>query len=329
MEGHFDHAMPTARQSPRHRSRKRIVIEITPRDVRIFQLLQRYRYLPSNFITALIGGSHRYLIKRLGELYHAGYLNRPEQQWHAINARYKPAVYELDAAAEAVLRELGLQRYHQAGRGRHFHHELMVCLITASIELGCRAHNLQFVSWEQILDHERTPEATKSSPAPFNIPVSMSGNARLLRPDGRPFALRADTSLCFPGFEADRATEPLEPMSIERRTNIEMKFRLYLEIARAGIYRSHFGFPNMIVPIITTAERRMCNMMKLLAKLTNGTGSSFIIFKTMPDQTSFDTAPQPSPTFLAEPWERVGHPRFDLLRELSPTATIAAVGKTS
>jgi hypothetical protein len=129
--------MTTTRQSPRHRSRKPITIEITPRDVRIFQLLQRYRYLPSNFITALIGGSHRYLIKRLGELYNAGYLNRPQQQWQAINARYKPAVYELDAGAEAMLREHRLYSHHHVGRGRHFHHELLVCLIMASIELAC------------------------------------------------------------------------------------------------------------------------------------------------------------------------------------------------
>jgi hypothetical protein len=304
------------RQSPRHRSRKRIRIEITPRDVRMFQLLQRYRYLPSNFITALIGGSHRYLIKRLGELYHAGYLNRPEQQWQAINARYKPAVYELDSGAAAVLREHGLRSAHHVGRGRYFHHELMVCLIMASVELSCRAHDLQFVSWEEILDHERTPAATKTALAPFNIPVTVLGKPRLLRPDGRPFALRATTALCFPGFEADRATEPLEPLSLETRSNIELKFRHYLEMARAGVYRSHFGFPNMIVPIITTAEHRMHNMMKLLNKLTGGKGSSFIIFKTMPDLMSFDAAPQPTSAFLSEPWERVGHPPLDLLRQL-------------
>lgn len=300
------------RQSPRHRSRRRLAIEITPRDIRIFQLLQRYRYLPSNFITTLVGSSHRYLIKRLGELYHSGYLNRPEQQWQAVNARYKPAVYELDMKASIALRDLSLHSAHQVGHGRNFNHELLACLVTASIELACRAHSLQFVSWEEILDHERTPEATRNSGRPFNIPVSVQRTQSFLRPDGRPFALRSHATLCFPGFEVDRATEPLEPMSMNGRANIEMKFRQYLAMARAGVYRSHFGFPNMIVPMITTANKRMSNMMRLLDKLTDGKGCSFIIFKTMPDLTSFDDSPKPTPAFLVEPWLRVGYPPFDI-----------------
>src|SRR5258708_36971362 len=76
-------------------------LEITERDLEIFKLLQRYRYLRSTFIHAFVGGKSEPRFKeRLGHLYHEGnYPNRPVEQWEYANARYKPGAYGEGAAA--------------------------------------------------------------------------------------------------------------------------------------------------------------------------------------------------------------------------------------
>src|SRR5229473_8627 len=125
-----------------HRKRTGKRITPSPRDLAIFTLLYRYRYLRSTFIHAFVGGNEKRLIERLGDLFHEGYLNRPRQQWQAFNARYTPAVYELDELGEAVIRASGDEPHRadlvsrgRMGAQRQFAHALMICDTLASIEL--------------------------------------------------------------------------------------------------------------------------------------------------------------------------------------------------
>ena len=78
-------------------------IELTERDLAIFALLERYRYLRSTFIHAFAGGASETRFKeRLGDLYHeGGYLDRPKAQWQFADARYMPVVYEATDKARA------------------------------------------------------------------------------------------------------------------------------------------------------------------------------------------------------------------------------------
>ena len=158
-------------------------IELTARDLEIFKLLERYRYLRSTFIHAFVGGASETRFKeRLGHLYHeGGYLDRPQQQWQFANSRYMPVVYENTDAARQVLRHCGLLDdglglalvRNGTGANRQFAHTLMICEILASIELGVRADpNLRFISWQEIL--AKAPESTRNSPHPFRIPVPLS-----------------------------------------------------------------------------------------------------------------------------------------------------------
>ncbi len=148
-----------SRRSRMHRTRTGKRIELTSRDIEIFKLLERYRYLRSTFIHAFVGGASETRFKeRLGHLYHEDtYLNRPQQQWQFAHSRYMPAVYENADAARDVLRGYGLLDAGSglspgsAGANRQFAHTLMICEILASIELGVRADpNLRFISWTEI-----------------------------------------------------------------------------------------------------------------------------------------------------------------------------------
>src|ERR1700674_338636 len=140
-----------------------------------------------------------------------------------------------------------------------------------------------------------------------------------LTADGRPFGLeRTNTntgrSFVFcPGIEADCGTEPVDTSDLDR-SSIYKKFAAYRAIAEQGLYRSHFGFPNFFVPIITTTATRMQSMMRLLEKVTGGCGSKMFLFKAFPALTSFEKPPEPGGHMLTEPWHRAGFSPFHLDR---------------
>ena len=289
----------------------------TERDVELFKLLARYRYLPSDYIHAFIGGNGKALCRRLNLLSRKPnfYLSRPEQQRESASANHRPLIYELDERAIHLLRERGAtlpQRSYQ----RNFAHELMVAQITASIELGTKENtHVRLIPWSEILASGNTPEATRESPSPASIPVAFSlrGEQHTLNltADAQPFGLRrvidgSSSYLFFPGIEADCGTEPLDASDADR-SSIAKKFAAYTAIAEQGVYRSHFGFPNFFVPFITSSGVRMRSMMRLLEKTTDGHGSKMFLFKTFPAFTSFNTPPKAGGHMLSEPWHRVGH----------------------
>ena len=108
------HGTPAgSRRSRMRRKRTGKRIELSERDIEIFRLLDRYRYLRSNFLYAFVGGASETRFKeRLGDLYHeGGYIDRPRQQWQFANCRSMPIIYELGDAGARVLREhAGAQR---------------------------------------------------------------------------------------------------------------------------------------------------------------------------------------------------------------------------
>jgi len=139
-------------------------LELTARDIEIFKLLQRYRYLRSTFLYAFVGGKNETRFKeRLGALFHDGrYINRPKEQWQFAGSRYAPAVYELDRAGEVVLAELGIrgQRAIAPSNSNHrqFAHTLMIAETLASMGTA-----------RGVLSEGR-------------VPLGMSNNTSFLRP---------------------------------------------------------------------------------------------------------------------------------------------------
>jgi hypothetical protein len=205
-----------------------------------------------------------------------------------------------------------------------FAHEAMVCSVMAALELGARlTPGTQFLSCETLRVARTPPASSVPLPAPISISLSHRGRALKfqLRPDGQPFAIAHRSNegrtrtLYFPGVEVDRHTEPLAPADLER-SSILRKILGYREIVATSAYREHFGFPNMLVPIVTVNAAHMEHMRQLILELTNGKGASYLLLKTVPDFTHPDLALQPDAALFQEPWQRAGHPPLDLCREL-------------
>jgi hypothetical protein len=296
----------------------------TDRDIAIFSLLVRYRYLPSDTIHAFVGGNAKALLHRLSLLSRKPnlYLSRPQQQRQNAAANYRPLIYQLDQRGSQVLQERGLP-FLSKSLHHNFAHELMVAQIMASIELGTRVnHAIRLITCSEILAHERTPLATRQSSTPTAIAVAYTyrGEQRHddVYADAQPFGLERQIDgkpsyLFFPGIEADCATEPIDA-SDAARSSIAKKFAAYLAIAEQGLHRSHFGFPNFFVPFITTTAARQHSMMELLARMTGRRGSKIILLKTFPSFTSVERAPAAPGHVLTAPWQRVGNPPLCLDR---------------
>jgi hypothetical protein len=277
----------------RHATDKRI--QLTDRDFEILRLLNRYRYLRSSHFHLLAGGkSKRRFVERLGHLYHeGGYVDRPAQQWQAINARYMPAVYELGASGESLLLERGLLDtnspllHRGRGNGFQFHHELMICDIIASIEIGIRKNpKLRFISWQEII--AKAPAATQRSGNPFEVPVSIhhvfagrkQTSDKPLIPDalfGIEYTEGSEKSYRFFALEADRKSEPVVRTNLNA-TSYLRKLLQYREIIARRTYKTHWGLPNLLVLTVTTHEQHMKNIVALADELAGGKGSTFLLF---------------------------------------------------
>ena len=314
--------MATARRNSRWTrstplgARKRA--QLSAHDIEIFSVLARYRYLPADYIHAIAGGSFKYLTERLGVLSREPnlFVVRPQQQRENAAANHRPLIYELDQRGIRVLQERGVS-VQRPRAPANFAHELMACQIMASFELGARERGARVITWPDILSSRNLPDATRRSPRPFHIPVRFEGNDFHIAADAHPFGIErsiaGERSHYFcPGIEADCGTEPVDASDFAR-SSIYKKFVLYLAVEAQDIHRSHFGFPNFYVPIITTNEVRARSMMELLTRITGGSGSRMFLFKTFPALTSFDKAPSPSGRMLTEDWQRVSYPPFNFL----------------
>src|ERR1700686_4839862 len=87
-----------------------VVVIPTDRDIEIFKLLTRYRYLPSDYIHAFVGGSVSALSRRLNFLSRKPnlFLARPPQQRESADANSRRLIYELDERGARLLKERGL-----------------------------------------------------------------------------------------------------------------------------------------------------------------------------------------------------------------------------
>jgi hypothetical protein len=306
------------RRSRLHRRATGKPLALSPRDLEIFKLLNRYRYLRSTFIHAFVDGYKIALIKRLGTLYHDGYLDRPTQQWQAINARYMPAVYELGKKGEQTLRAAGI-----AGNpmpSQQFSHSLMVCDILASIEIGIRTDpQLRLIPWDEIL--AKMPAAGLSRQNALELPCQISytfPRSKTTHRSSKPLIADAvfgieykpSKSFRFFALEADRNHEPVMRNNLAQ-TSYLRKILQYREIAK-GTYKTHWGLPNLLVLNVTTSEQHMKNIMSLVSTLTDNKGVSYLLFKSLQSLDSVESAPRPDASMLLEPWLRAGFQPFEI-----------------
>ena len=291
-----------SRRSRMHRTRTGKPIALTERDFEIFRVLRRYRYLRSTYLHAFAGGlSETRFKERLGDLFHEGYLGRPEQQWEFADARFRPVVHAIGSRGLDALRHCAIAAT-DARRGaahsvqRQFLHTLLACEALASIELAARSMDgLRFIAWSEIL--ARAPETTRDSAMPLRLPVPSGGH---VTPDGV-FGIeyRSESARRYRFFalEADRGTMPVS-RSRPGQTSYLGKLVAYDDVLSRQVHRTHWGIPNLLVLTLTTSAPRLSEIVSRL-----GTGNPAFLFKAVESLVLLT----PQPQLLTEPFARAGH----------------------
>jgi hypothetical protein len=290
----------------------------TEADVLTFEVLHRHGPLPSTFIhqfTKHVRQSEGRTKERLGHLYHEDntphggpYLERPWQQWQTMNARYQPAVSEVTPFAEQVLKEHGLlAEEFKPQAGVQYAHRFMVACITASIELATKQDStLRFISEQEVL--ARSPNKTLEIPCSISYTNPRTGKRSALEKPLIPDALfgieYGQGSYRFFMLEADRDHEPIRRADLQE-TSYLRKVLQYREVIEKGLYKRHFGMTaGMLVLNVTTNFQHMRNIIELVSDITNGKGSPYLLFKTMPQFGKYLTVPPVSHELLTAPWLR-------------------------
>lgn len=291
--------MTTKRRSKFTRSSARKRLILSPRDLRVFQALKAYRYLPLPYLFRFAGGlCEKRFTERMGDLFHEGFLGRPEQQW--TYSQWRHTVYELDGGAKHALRDDGedcapatflAERPH-----RQFAHALMICQCVASIELATQSRQgIRFIAWPEIL--ARAPAATQVRPLPHAIPL---GSASLI-PDGV-FGLEYREQNCsryrFFALEVDRGTMPFI-RSDRVQSSLTAKLELYRELLATGAHQRHWGISRLLVLVVLNRPQRLT---QLLRRSDAKELSAMFLFKTKAEASLYG----PALDLLTESWTRAG-----------------------
>ena len=294
------------RRSRKRRSPTGKRIELTDRDLDIFRWLARYRYLPSTYIHAFVGGkSETRFTERLGDLYHEGFLDRPGRQWDMSNCDNRPAIHEIDTGAKRILDEQNIveepRTWFAASPHRQFSHSLMVCEVLASIELGIRAESgIRYIPWPEIL--AKAPPATRALAMPMSIPSAVEAGGII--PDGLfgiEYATGEKKTYRFFALEVDRGTMPIARSNPDQ-TSYLGKLAAYHDIVSGQIYKTHLGIPNLIVLTVTTSEPRMREVVRRIEGQADS-HTPFLFKAVGPPDLRL-----PAPGLLSEPWARAGLP---------------------
>lgn len=288
------------------RARSGKALALSDRDIEIFRALVRYRYLRSTYLHSFAGGASATRFKeRLGDLFHEGYLDRPDRQWEFADARNRPVVYALGTRAQRILVELRGER-HEArtflgSESRQFQHATLICACLASIELATRMSSVRFIAWPEML--AKAPETTRRSPMPQRIAV---GQAAIV-PDGL-FGLEYTTggtkSYRFFALEVDRGTMPLV-RSDPRQTSYLSKLDLYREIIASGGQKAHWAIPNLLVLSVMPDAQRVRGAVD---RLDAGDFAACLLFKSVEPLALM----VPVSGLLTGPWMRAGLAPFSL-----------------
>jgi hypothetical protein len=268
-----------------------------------FKALDRYRYLRSNFVAALHGGSQQHRKRDLGVLRRRGLLSTPEQQKSSANYRYTPRVYELSTKGKAALAASGITPTHWIGE-RQFWHQLMVADIVMSFEIACKARGLRFRHRKDIIGSVPLTFPTTIS---HQFPKHLGHYSGVLQPDEL-FAIN-DTYFIL---EADRQSEPISRPTLETSSYLRKTLQ-YRAVLKSGAYKQLI--PNMLVLNITTSATHADNIMAFMEREL-AMSSSSMMFMGIEILGSRDTYPQPLIELLDLPFRRVGHDNFIISQEV-------------
>jgi DNA-binding Lrp family transcriptional regulator len=257
-------------------------IRLTDRDREIIKYVHRHRFLRSDHVVTLTGGSRQRVLRRLQRLYHHGFLERPRCQIDYYQSGSRRIAYGVGNKGAAWLkRELSLP-YHELDWKRKNHvgkvfleHALLVSDVMVAVEVACRSHaDIRLLA----------PDERRGL---FRWSVDIGHQAKCGVIPDRVFGLECNGKRCWYFLEADRATMPVTRTDLNQ-TSFYRKLLAYEATWRQDIHHTRFGWQRFRVLTVTTDSKRVQGMIEACRKLKQGRGLFlFTDAKTLHKQPDF------------------------------------------
>lgn len=254
--------------------------QFTKRDLELLRHVAEHRFIKSEWLVKLDGGSKQQVLRRLNLLYHHGYLDRPRAQLDYFHeGGSKSHVYGLASRGAGRLRrdlDMPFDRMDWTTRkkrvGRLFlEHTLMVSDFMAALELDCRERT----DVRLLYPHELPkPKGRENSREPFRWTVDLPGKRRVGVVPDKVFALevthpdgRMERTHYF--LEADRGTMPIERRDL-RQSCVLRKLKAYEATHSTQVHRTRFEADRFRALIISTQSDRNRHISEAVGRLEKG-----------------------------------------------------------
>jgi hypothetical protein len=272
---------------------------ITPRVLTMLAFVAQFRFLTSEQIARLDGGSHQKVLRLLQLLFYHGLLDRPLNQHAQLAAFFdegnRPLAYALSRKGARLLAECGypLSRDRQwtsqnrAATVPFLAHTIETAEVMLQFAFACRG-----AAAPQLVDHHALlpfmPATTQNLRDPFRLRVThrtrdLKEVSINIVPD-RLFALDdvAKRLRWHFALELDRGTmsNGTAATRLSGKSSYRRKLIGYYEAFKQGRHKAQWGFASFRVLTVTTSEKRIQHMLAVQREITSGKLSGLFLYTT-------------------------------------------------
>jgi len=244
--------------------------QFTKRDLEILRHVAEHRFIRSQCLVKLVGGSRQQVLRRLHLLFHHGYLERPRAQLdHYHEGGSKCLVYGLASRGAGRLRRdlnMPFERMEWTTRNKRagklfVEHTLMVSDFIAALELACRANQNTRLIVGSELDNFRPLKWSVDLPGKRRVAIIPDKVCaiEIMHSDGK--CQRTHFAL-----EADTGTMPVERRDF-RQSCVMRKLKAYEATVTRGIHRTQLKMHRLQIVILTSSNERKNNIVNATRKL--------------------------------------------------------------
>lgn len=275
---------------------------LTERDLGILSAVGRHRFLQSHHLLKLLPGSRQHLIRRLGRLFHAGFLDRPVQQLYVRDKIGQMIAYCLTTRGLKALSEHAsypvpsLPSQKGTTAALSLAHSLRVTDVMVAMEAASAARQVSF-HWP--LEWRSDQSAPERPPVRLKWSVTLKPGQKLMKtwqiPDGA-FSLQPPQG--EPRYfilEVDRGTMPVIRRGLSQ-SSFQRKILSYKEARRQGVLWTRFQIPAFRVLVVAESRRRLSSLQQATASTFKKGESKMFLFAVASELLAHEDA-------LSQGWE--------------------------
>jgi hypothetical protein len=253
-------------RKPKYKRHSEVTLKLNERDSLIIEAIYRHRFLNTDQLAALIGGSKQMVVRRLNKLFHSGYIDRPVAQLSLMGNR--AMIYALGNKGAQLLcehwdlpvGELDWTSKNREVRGMFLEHSLMVSQFMVCMELACRrVTEVRFIPPEEIINRRPLPGVGIEKTLGWKVGAKVNNKLYdfSIIPDGA-FGIEVSepkgTYYFF--LEADRSTMPVKRNNLFRSSFLK-KMIGYFSTWQQDLFTKYFGFKNVRVLTVALSQERI------------------------------------------------------------------------